>query len=150
MLWPSPSDAIWTLPTEHLVDGFRGKTNIKILKLAPPPQGEVPITHSDMRNLVQSLSQNQGLEELDFGQHAFCDKKWSILCQSIARHPTLVRMKVTIGGYLQQVFLGGNEPFASLSDSQKTRRTEMLLEMLKVNTVLHNITLTLKTATNRS
>jgi hypothetical protein len=135
-----PTQFLWCdMPTALFANGLRGNSNVKILKLNPPGQELDPsISEVDMRNLVQSLSQNQGLEELDFGEHAFCDESWSMLCQSLARHPALGRMEVTRSGYLQV-------PLAvPLSGTQKTRRTEMLLEMLKVNTMLHNISLTLR------
>jgi hypothetical protein len=126
------------IPTALLADGLRGNNNVKILKLDPPGQFGPQVTDVDMRNLVQSLSQNQGLEELHFGQHAFCDEHWSILCQSLARHPTLEHMDVT--SPIQMFDIGNEEPIVPLSETQKTRRIEMLLEMLKVNTVLHKIT----------
>jgi hypothetical protein len=126
------------MPTDLFANGLRGNSNVKILRLDPPGQFDPSIPEGVMRNLVQSLSQNQGLEELDFGEHAFCDENWNILCQSIARHPTLERMAVTRGGYLQV------DLAVPLFGTQKTRRTEMLLEMLKVNTVIHSISLTLR------
>jgi hypothetical protein len=131
-----PTRLLWCdIPTELLAYALRGNNNVKILKIGSS------VNEGDMRNLVQSLSQNQGLEELHFGQHAFCDEHWSILCQSLARHPALERMDVT---RTILIFPDGNEPIVPLSETQKTRRTEMLLEMLKVNTVLHNIDLTLQ------
>jgi hypothetical protein len=107
------------MPIELFTNGLVGNNSVKILKINPTEQFDPPLSENDMRNLVQSLSQNQGLEELDFGEHALCDENWSLLCQSVARHPALERMDVTRSGYL---------------------RTEMLLEMLKVNTALHSIT----------
>jgi hypothetical protein len=128
-----PTRILWcNLPIEALADGLRGNDNVKILKLIR----RQPITEDDMRYLVQSLTQNQGLEDLVFGQHAFSDENWSELCQSIARHPTLECMDVSSQ---IQMFPGGNERVFPLSATQQTRRAEMLLEMLKVNTVLHDI-----------
>jgi hypothetical protein len=129
-----PTQLLWCgIPTEVFATGLRGNTNVKILKLYPRSHRDPLITDGDIRNLVQSLSQNQGLLQLDFGQHYICDDNWDMLCQSIARHPALERMDVTreSGEYIQ-----------AFSELQKTERTEMLAEMLKVNTVLHNITLT--------
>jgi hypothetical protein len=125
------------ISSENLADGLRGNDNVKILKL----RSIEPITEGDMRNLVQSLSQNQGLVELNFGYHAFCDENWSILCQSIARHPTLELVDVSSQ---IPIFPGGNERVVPLSETQKTRRAKMLLEMLKVNTVLRDITMSMQ------
>jgi hypothetical protein len=130
-----PTQLLWCdIPSELFANGLRGNSNVKILKLINGLHVHPPtITDGDMRNLVQSLSQNQGLEELDFKEHVICDENWSLLCQSIARHPALERMDVSRSDYIQ-VF----------SETQKTERTERLMEMLKVNTVLHNITATLQ------
>jgi hypothetical protein len=122
------------IPIALLADGLRGNDSVKILKL----HRDQRITEGDMRNLVQSLSQNQGLEELHFKEHAFSDENWRVLCQSIARHPALERMDASSTIYRSP---DGNEILVPFSDTQKTRRTEMLVEMLKVNTVLHDITL---------
>jgi hypothetical protein len=137
-----------------LADGLSGNDKVKLLKLS----GGSLITEGNMRKLVLSLSHNQGLEELDFDKHTFSDENWGILCQSLTIHPSLKRMDVSrpmntlfgvdvgVGGPIFPL-PGGNEAFASfnessLSEAQKTRRAEKVLEMLKVNTVLHNITLT--------
>jgi hypothetical protein len=132
----SPSD---------LADGLRGNDKVNLLKLS----GGSVTNDGSMRKLVQSLSRNYGLEELDFDTHTFCDENWSILCQSIASHPSLERMDVSreltgmdVGGPIFS-FYTGNERCGSLPETQKTRRAEKVLEMLKVNTVLHNIALTL-------
>lgn len=118
------------IPTDLLADGLRGNDNLKILKLCR----REPITdEGDMCNLVQSLSQNHGLEELDFGQLHLCNNDWSVLCTSIARHPTL-----------EHIDVGTSLQLCPYSYTQMTRRTEMLADMLKVNTVLRDITLTLQ------
>ena len=122
------------IPTDNLADGLRGNCNVKILEL----RRREHITDGDMLYLVQSLSQNQGLEQLVFGLHAFCDDNLSELCQSIATHPTLELMNVSSQN---QILPGGNERAVPLSETQKTRRAKMLLEMLKVNTVLRGITM---------
>jgi hypothetical protein len=116
------------MPTEIFAHGLRGNSNIKILRLRKTR----PFIDGNLLNLLQSLSQNQGLREIHFGEHAFCDDNWSMLCQSLAGHPSLERMDVLRGR------------FVPLSKTQKRRRTEMLAEMLKVNTVLHSITVTLE------
>jgi hypothetical protein len=133
-----PTRILWCdIPTETLADGLRGNDNVKILKL----RRREPITDGDMRYLVQSLSQNQGLEQLVFGQHAFCDENWSELCQSIARHPTLKLLDISSQ---LQMLPGGNERAVPLSETHKTCRAKLLLEMLKINTVLHDITMSIQ------
>jgi hypothetical protein len=128
-----PTQILWCdLPIEALANGLRGNGNLKILKLYRIQ----PISDGEMRYLVQSLSQNQGLEDLVFGQHAFSDENWSELCRSIARHPTLECMDVSSQ---IQMFPGGNERLFPLSATQQRHRAQLLLEMLKVNTVLRDI-----------
>jgi hypothetical protein len=66
-----------------LMASLRGNSNANILKLILAGH-DVDPSITDMRKIVQSLLQNQGLEELDFGQHDICDENWSMLRRSIA------------------------------------------------------------------
>jgi hypothetical protein len=80
--------------------------------------------------LFRALAKNKNLVNLDLSFVAISDANWSLLCQSLARHPTLR-------------YLGLNRTMPNDEDrhsqSRKARRTKEILEMLKENTVLERL-----------
>jgi hypothetical protein len=83
--------------------------------------------------LFSALANNRGLEELDLKDIAISDDNWSILYESLKAHPTLtdldLRRTMPVSSGIRNV----------LADEQKSHRTRVLADMMKVNTVLHTI-----------
>jgi hypothetical protein len=84
----------------------------------------------DSLAFFQALAENEGLVKLDLtNSFHISDENWDVLWQSISRHPRLEILDVrdlTIPG---------------LTAAQKTRRSQAIVDALRVNTVLHTIEL---------
>jgi hypothetical protein len=84
----------------------------------------------DLSRLFRALAENKNLVNLDLSFVEISDANWSILCQSLARHPTLK-------------YLGLNRTMPHDDDqhsqSRKARRAKEILEMLKENTLLERL-----------
>jgi hypothetical protein len=85
---------------------------------------------SDLPCLFRALAENTNLVHLDLSLVEISDANWNILCQSLARHPTL-----------KHIALNRTMPNDDnrQSNERKTRRTKEILEMLKENTVLERL-----------
>lgn len=85
---------------------------------------------SDFSCLFRALAKNNNLVNLDLSFVEISDAEWSILCQSLARHPKLK-------------YLGLNRTMPNDDDrhskSRKARRSKEILEMLKENMVLERL-----------
>jgi hypothetical protein len=91
----------------------------------------------DRALIFSALAENRGLTELYASGHSIGDESWSILCQSLQKHPTLTRVDLTETGPMN---LSGDS-CGLLSDKQKIRRTRELAEMMQTNTILCYISL---------
>jgi hypothetical protein len=84
----------------------------------------------DLPCLFRALAKNKNLVNLDLSFVKISDANWSILCHSLARHPTLK-------------YLGLNRTLPYDDDqhskSRKARRAEEILEMLQENAVLERL-----------
>jgi hypothetical protein len=84
----------------------------------------------DLSCLFRTLAKNKNLVNLDLSFVSISDANWSILCRSLARHPTLK-------------YLGLNRTMPNDDDrqskSRKARRAKGILEMLQENTVLERL-----------
>jgi hypothetical protein len=119
-----------------LAGALRGNHSLKILNLSPDETAPEEYSEEEMHELVVAVKWNQGLVQLNLQERFINDKNWSILCKSLARHPTLEVLNFYFTA------CGGSEDFKCvLTDVQKTSRMESLLEMLQVNTMLHTIEL---------
>jgi hypothetical protein len=85
--------------------------------------------------LFSALANNRGLEELDFYCCSINNDNWSILCESLKAHPILtsldLRLTMPVSSGIRNV----------LRDEQKSHRTRVLADMMKVNTILLTILL---------
>jgi hypothetical protein len=91
----------------------------------------------DRTLIFSALAENRGLTAFYASGHSIGDENWSILCQSLQKHPTLIRVDLTETGPMNP----SGDICALLSDEQKTRRTHELAEMMQTNTILCYITL---------
>jgi hypothetical protein len=94
--------------------------------------------------LFRALRNNRGLVDLNLYGSFSSDENWSVLCESLKPHPTLIsldlrdtsRKNATLPP-LPHVVPEGRVP----ADEQKTGRTRAVAEMMKVNTLLQTIRL---------
>jgi hypothetical protein len=80
--------------------------------------------------LVRALAKNKSLVRLHFTDVRISDDNWTVLCQSISRHPKLEYLR------LLHTFPRGPQQH---SKDRKTRRTNVFLKMLQTNTVLQGL-----------
>jgi hypothetical protein len=92
-------------------------------------------TDADTAVLFAALANNSGLVELDCQHYPISDDNWSILCESLKAHPILtsldLRLTMPVSSGIRNV----------LRDEQKSHRTRVLADMMKVNTILLTILL---------
>jgi hypothetical protein len=86
----------------------------------------------DLPCLFRALAKNKNLVNLDLSFVEISDASWSILCQSLARHPTLK----SIG--LNRTMPNDDDQH---SESRKACRAKEILEMLQENTTLERLIL---------
>jgi hypothetical protein len=88
--------------------------------------------------IYSALAENKGLTVFHADGHSIGDENWSILCQSLQKHPTLTRVDLTKTGPMGPP---GEDDERLFSDEQNTRRTRALAEVMQTNTILHTISL---------
>jgi hypothetical protein len=105
-----------------IIDALRGDCNIVELYLQLVP---------DIDGLVRALAENKSLVRLDISDTRISDSSWTVLCQSLSRHPKLESLS------LLHTF--PCELLDQNSDERKTSRTKVFLKMLQTNTVLQEL-----------
>jgi hypothetical protein len=127
-----------------LADSVKGNSRLSIIRL---PSIEflddfhepVANNHTDMALIITALAENRSLTVFDSNSYCISDENWTILCQSLRKHPTLTTLGLTETGPIRR--LSGVGGRAVLSDEQKTNRTRLVAEMMQTNTILHIIRL---------
>jgi hypothetical protein len=109
------------VPSPLIVDALKGDCNIVELYLHQVP---------DVDGLVRALIKNKSLVRLSFVGIRISDDNWTVLCQSLSRHPKLEYLR------LSPTFPLGLD---HNSNESKTRRTNVFLKMLQANTVLQEL-----------
>jgi len=89
------------------------------------------------RSLFEALAMNKSLRVLDISCIEFSDQNWSLLCESLAKHPTLVELD--LGMTIEENEGDDDDSYASISDERKIRRTQSLAKLLQINTVVKQI-----------
>jgi hypothetical protein len=109
------------VPYPLITDILRENCNIVDLTL-----DELP----DIDGLARALAENKSLVRLAVDDVRISDANWTVLCQSLSRHPRLVHLR------LLRTFphVPGHN-----STERKIRRTHVFLEMLQANTVLQEL-----------
>jgi hypothetical protein len=87
-----------------------------------------------MAAMAEALSENLGLQVLDFYRQPFDDSSWATLCASLRAHPTLHRVDLAKTGGI-----GPAGHVMYMSDEQKIRRMKVMADMLRDNTKLRTI-----------
>jgi hypothetical protein len=111
-----------------LANGLRGNSR---LKLFTPLFSSFPeVGNRQVLEIAGALKENKGLVDLDLS-HDFrmCDETWDAICDSLKTHPTLEVLN------LRPIQLQGGHLAAAVVQS----RTHALVDMLKVNTLIHTI-----------
>jgi hypothetical protein len=118
------------IDTRRLADALRG--NNSVTTLAPGEQC------SDEERLVlfQALAENEGIVTLNLSWVPMTDEIWIALWRSVARHPKLEEIILPLySSTWRDTWRDGN------TDAQKTHRTQVMVDALRINTVLHTIEL---------
>jgi hypothetical protein len=127
-----------------LANSLRGNSRLSILRL-PSMQARRDIfgcdipTDPDRGLIFSAFAENKGLTVLYASGHSIGEEDWSILCQSLQKHPALTRVDLTDTGPMSS---SGQKTL--LAVKQKTRRTRELAEMMQTNTILCTIRLSEK------
>jgi hypothetical protein len=112
------------IDSRRLADALRG--NSSITTLAPHRQ----CSDEEKLVLVQALAENLGLVTLSLDSVSITDEMWIALWRSVARHPALE------GVYL---YRHGSTWRDGTTDAQNTLRMKVMVDALRVNTVLQAI-----------
>jgi len=93
----------------------------------------------DLRYLLQALEANIGLTTFTVNG-TVDDENWSLMCQSLSNHPALDHLNVRLtSDHDASSLLAANGGTMKMAEARRTRRTQGLVEMLKVNTILTRI-----------
>jgi hypothetical protein len=115
------------IDTRRLAGALRGNNSVTTLA----PRGDC--SEEERLVLVQALAENEGLVTLDLRYRPLSDEIWIALWQSVARHPKLEKLVLP--------HVGGTFGYDLAMDTQKTLRMQAMMDVLRVNTVLHTIQL---------
>jgi hypothetical protein len=86
-------------------------------------------------DFFRALGANIGLVEMDLSGQEISTEQWKTLCQSLAQHPALTELN------LHHTARGRPLHGPTLCDSQKKQKTRTIANMMRMNTVLHNVEL---------
>jgi hypothetical protein len=112
-------------PVPSLILGaIRGDCNIAELHLTQM---------LDIDGLVRALADNRSLVRLAFSNIFISDDNWTVLCQSLSRHPKLEYLE------LFWTFPFSHQHSNDATSERLTRRTDVFLQMLQTNTVLQEL-----------
>lgn len=129
--------------------GLQGNTSVRDLSL-PPDAG----TGEELQSIYQSLSDNLGIVELSLSVNSIDDAALSVLCESLSGHLKLqeLDLQLTVSCNETIPMLDGLEPGEDphleharmgmvevMTPERITRRTEAVVDMLRVNKIIQNI-----------
>jgi hypothetical protein len=103
----------------RLADALRG--NSRVTSFSPYDSND-----ETALALFQALAENEGLVKFDLCQFTISDENWDTLRQSVSRNSKLEILNLSDIGQ-------------GLAGVEKTRRTQAIIDALRVNTVLHTI-----------
>jgi hypothetical protein len=114
------------IDTRRLADALRGNNSVTTLALHQLYSNEEGLV------LFQALAENEGLVTLNLNLGPITDEMWIALWRSVARHPKLENIVLPHFGSTWR---------DETTDAQKTLRMQAMVDALRVNTVLHTISL---------
>jgi len=124
--------------TMLLAEALRGNSRVTKLHLDPLNFAD---GGDSVPPLLQALDENLGLTTLILRRNPIDDDSWSVMCQSLMYHPALEELDLVYtashDASSRSLYPGmKNWEQIQMSQASKTRRTESLLAMMQVNTVL--------------
>jgi hypothetical protein len=114
-----------SLDVRRLADALRGNSRVSSFS----PWVTRDTSDEDWHAFFQALAENDGLVELNLTEVFISDENGDVLWQSLSRHPKL-----------EILFMRTPEE-RGITDAKKLRRTQAIVDALRVNTVLHTIEL---------
>jgi hypothetical protein len=122
-----PTKLFWCrIDTRRLADTLRGNNSVTTLA----PRGLC--SDEERLVLVQALAENEGIVKLDLNTAPTTDEIWIALWRSVAHHPKLEKLGLP---QYRSTWRDGN------TDAQKTLRMQVMVDALRINTVLHTVEL---------
>jgi hypothetical protein len=112
------------IDTGRLAGALRGNTSVTTLGLHGRCSDEERLV------FVRALAENEGLVTLFFSAAPITGEMWNALWQSVARHPKLEKIWLRVSTWSD-----------GTTDAQKALRMQVMVDALRVNTVLHTIEL---------
>jgi hypothetical protein len=109
------------IDTHRLADAIRG--NNRINHLAPSDENE---SLEARLALYQALTENEGITSLRLGFNLIADESWTALWRSISYHPKIEGISLRL-------------ICSDCSHGQKTLRTQAIVDVLRINTLLLRI-----------
>ena len=124
--------------TRPLAEALRGNTRIKRFLIS---RSDDSITSEDVLFLLRALSENLGIEKLDLSRFSISDESWDVMCQSLANHPAIdyLHLHDTASHDAECRPASPGSTSMLMSEARKTHRPQSLVEMLKVNTAVKQI-----------
>jgi hypothetical protein len=114
-----------------VADGLRGNSRLKSLR--PRLSSSSEDGKRDVLAIAGALKENKGLVDLDLCHDFTMNyRTWNTVCDSLKTHPTLEVL---------DLHTSGSDGVAILAPSVITSRIQALLDMLKVNTSIHTLSL---------
>jgi hypothetical protein len=123
------------------VDALRGNSSLKSIILRADQLLKVN-AEEDVLAFAQALQENQGLVNLTLELQSVTDANVQVLCRSLERHPSLEILRLQRQDHFNMAEhrVEPNQRIP-VSDERKTRRTQCILQMMRINTILHTIQL---------
>jgi hypothetical protein len=112
------------IDTRRLAGALRGNSSVTFLS---PPE---PCSDEESLVLVEALAENEGVVTFQLNFVPITDECWTTLWQSVAHHPKLEKLVFPQHGSTWR---------DGATDVQKTLLTQVMMDALRVNTVLHTI-----------
>jgi hypothetical protein len=109
--------------SHRFADALRGNSRVSRLSIWLTRY----TSDDDRRALFPALAENEGLVKLDISGIPISDENWNVLWQSLSCHPKLEILEVR------------TRELRGIPEAEKTRRTQAIVDALRVNTVLHTI-----------
>ena len=125
--------------TQPLAEALRGNTHIKYFR----SRYDDGFTAEDFLLLLRGLAGNLGIGYLDLSSLSINDESWSIMCQSLANHPAIKHLDLVCTACHDEssrpMYRSRDSHAMVMSVGRKRRRTQSLVDMLKVNTAITKI-----------
>jgi hypothetical protein len=109
-----------------LADGLRGNSRLKNFR--PGSSHDPEVTNQQALAIAGALRENKGLVDFNLRHYSVSDETWNALCDSLKTHPTLEVLNLRV-----------NSTDGTTTPAVITSRIQSLLDMMKVNMLIHTI-----------